>query len=202
MPSDEVQHDEFEDDDFELLPAPLFALGPDELLWPDAERGPWLLTPTFAPVDGRMEVVGLGMRSLGSRPNDRLRMVRRTDPPIDEGLPLPVTQDVWRIPVARLIAQMRASYLRAVDESGHLAQNPTAAQKWIRPPRRSGIDLARVAEVYLDAVSTGGNPLEAVRQHLGPMSKSAAAQQVSRACDAGLLRRRGRGRTAGPPESA
>ncbi len=195
MTTDDAGHDEDER-------SPLFMHGPHELLWPDAQRGPWLLTPTFAAVAGRIEVVGLQVRSLGSTADDRLRMVRRGDPPLDEGLPLPLTPDVWRLPVARLTAQMRASYLRALDEAGVLADNPAAERKWTRPPRRSGVDLERVAEVYLDAVRSRGKPLEAVVRRLGPMSKSAAAQQVSRACDAGLLVRRGRGRPAGPPEPA
>ncbi len=176
---------------------PMFMLAAHELLWPDAQRGPWLLTPTFGTVEGRVEVVGLRMRSLGSDPTDRQRMVRRGDPPLDDGLPLPLTPEVWRLPVARLTGQMRASWVRALEESGALASNPAAERKW----RRSGVDLERVAEIYLQAVGIGDNPLEAVRR-LGPMSKSAAAQQVSRACDAGLLVRRGRGRSAGPPQAA
>jgi hypothetical protein len=187
-------HANRDDDD-----APLFLLSPHELLWPDPRRGPWLLTPTFGTVAGRVEVVGLQVRSLGADQDDRRRMLPRVDPPLDEGLPLPLTPEVWRLPVARLTAQMRASWMRALEGSGAFTGNPEAERKWTRPPRRSGIDLERVAEVYLQAVASGGKPLEAVRR-LGPMSKSAAAQQVSRACDAGLLVRRGRGRPAGPPE--
>lgn len=170
-----------------------------ERLWPDPQRGPWLLTPTFADVKGRIEVVGLQMRSLGSRSSDRQRKTACWDSRLDDELPVPLTPLAWRLPVAQLTSAMRASYLSALEESGLLAANPEAASKWVRPRRRGGVALERVAEVYIEASREGNpKPLEAVMR-LGPMSKSAAAQLVSRACDVGLLVRQGRGKRATAP---
>ncbi len=174
-----------------------FFVGPHELLWPDPERGPWLVRATFGKVGEATEVVGLSVRSLGA-PDLEERF--RHAPPLEEGLPLPLTTEVWRaLPVGRLMAQMKAGTKKALHEAGLLEGRPGSAARWTAPRRRDGVDLARVAEVYLEAQRAGCHPTEAVRTELGPMSKSAAAQRVSRARQAGLLGPTTRGRSSGAP---
>jgi len=173
-------------------------LGPREVLWPDSQRGPWLVSADFGRIGDRMEVVGLNVRSLGAPDLEkRFALARRP-----RGLELPalLTVQVWRsLPVGRLTAQLRAAWLAALDESGLLERNPAAAERWTAQRRQGGVDLEQVAAVYLKALAEGRSPTEAVRVECGPMSKSAAAQRVSRACDAGFLVRTKKGRAAGPP---
>jgi hypothetical protein len=172
-------------------------LMPHELLWPDVDNGPWLVSAAFGRVDGRAEVVGVTLESLGSP-----ALVRRFG---DAGspeqvLPHALTTDVWRrLPIGRLMAQARASWKDGLGRSGLLLENPAAAEAWERPRRRGQVDLAQVAEVYLRAQRVGRPPTEAVRLAFGPMSKSAAAQRVSRARQQGLLAPTGRGRSSGEP---
>lgn len=176
-------------------------LAPYERLWPDAQRGPWLVTAQFARVDGRMEVVGLELRSARRHKRDddgrivdaepRLREVLPPAYPDLENLtgrePLPLKSEVWRsLPVAALSTELRASWVDALDDSGLLAANPRAAARWQGPREDRRVTLEDVAAIYLDALDEGRPPTKAVQEALH-LSKSAAAQRVARARAAGLL---------------
>lgn len=184
-------------------PTPSSVLLPHELLWPDAERGPWLVRAAFGRVGERIEVVGVELQSLGV-PELVERFGEMREGPSGESLPLALTSELWRtLPLGRLLAQARTAWLEALDDTGLLERNPDAAQLWTGPRRRGRVDLERVAAIYLAAMRPGGSgkPLEDVMERLGPMSKSAAAQRVSRARAAGLLAPTTRGRPSTLPGS-
>lgn len=180
-------------------------LAPHERLWPDPERGPWLVTAQFARVDGRMEVVGLELRSARRHKRDDDGRIVDAEPRLREMLPpaysdlenltdrepLPLKSEVWRsLPVAALSNELRAAHVEALDDSGILAANPRAAARWQGPSedRREDrrVTLEDVAAIYLDALDEGRPPTQAVARAL-VLSKSAAAQRVARARAAGLL---------------
>ena len=175
-------------------------LAPHERLWPDPQRGPWLVTARFARVDGRMEVAGLELRStrraevVDGRIVDAEPRLRELLPPETVELenltgrePLPLKSEVWRsLPVAALSAELRASWVEALDDSGLLTANPRAAARWQGPSEDRRATLEDIAAIYLDALDEGRPPTKAVQEALH-LSKSAAAQRVARARDAGLL---------------
>ncbi len=176
-------------------------LAPHEVLWPDPHQGPWLVTAVFGQVDQRPEVVGLSLQSLGTP--ELLARFGDSHPAVEHALPRALTAEVWRsLPVGRLTAQARASWKGALQESGLLSQSPAAAELWKSRRRLGGVDLELVADVYLQALQAGRSPTKAVQEAFGPMSKSAAAQRVSRAREAGFLAPTARGRSSGQPPPA
>ena len=170
-------------------------------LWPDPQRGPWLVTAQFARVDGRMEVVGFELRSARRHKQDEDGRIVDAEPHLREVLPpaypdlenltgrepLQLKSEVWRsLPVAALASELRAAHVEALDDLGLLAANPRAAARWQGSSEDRRATLEDVAAIYLDALDEGQPPTKAVQEALH-LSKSAAAQRVARARTAGLL---------------
>lgn len=188
-------------------------------LWPDPERGPWLIRATFARVDGRMEVVGLELRSVRRADRDpKTRELVDAEPHLAGVLPsqswphledstgrepLPLRADVWRsVPVAQIASELRTAYVDVLEDSGALgAVDPRVRARWQGPSEDRAATLEDVAAVYLDALDAGKPPTKAVKDKLH-LSKSAAAQRVARARAAGLLAPTRKGLPSGAPGGA
>jgi hypothetical protein len=185
---------------------------PEQRLWPDPERGPWLVTARFARVDGRMEVVGLDLRStrtvdlVDGQYVDAEPHLRHVLPPSSSAIenetgrePIPLKSEVWRkLPVAALAAELRAAWVAALEDSGLLASNPRAAERWTGPADGGRVTLEDVAAIYLAAQDAGRPPTKTVAETLH-LSHSAASTRVGRARAAGLLSPTTRGLSSGGP---
>lgn len=142
-------------------------------LWPDAKRGPWNLITSWTFVNGRMECVGVELRSYVADPEgvdvDFAAAQKRS-----KSGPRAVTATTWRqVPIASIMSDEReqtVGWLAANDEQG--------AEQW------GG--LAEVANVYTAAWHAGQPPTKSVAEHFD-ITSSAAAKRVARARDAGLL---------------
>lgn len=185
-------------------------------LWPDPERGPWLIRAMFARVDGRMEVVGLELRSARRADRDpKTRELVDAEPHLAGVLPsqswphledragrepLPLRADVWRsVPVAQIASELRAAYVDVLEDSGALdAADARLRARWQGPSEDRAATLEDVAAIYLDALDAGKPPRMAVADKLH-LSKSAAAQRIARAREAGLLAPTRKGLPSGAP---
>ncbi len=175
-------------------------------LWPDRERGPYLVALYWQEVEGRMEVAGVEVRSF-RRPDEP------HDSPFSDPLPLrpqPVTRTVLRdVPLGAIADRHRrdSHFLINVKIGGKLAagneeRNRKVRELWATQKRMGrkgrGPDFYRdVARVYVKAHTEGRPPTQAVAEWAGgdrqPHVKggwsnyATAAKYVSRARTLGLL---------------
>ncbi len=178
----------------------------DSFLWPHPGKGPWVVTLWFAELDGRMECVGLDLRSF-----DTDRDGRPKGHP-DRDLRRLTATTKRELPLAELIdkrLELYAEHLLDVSEHGS-GQEQLAADKPLRalaatprrnkpgrPPALGSDHFREVARVYSEAFKAGlKNPTARVAEW-GHVSKSAAAKWVARARAMGLLPPTSRGRAAG-----
>lgn len=155
-------------------------------LWPDPHEGPWALTLFFDEIDGRPECVGLSIRSDGDAVplmGTNVRPQRLT------------TQVLRSIPFARAVrsARQALTWIWAERAAGNLGKDgqgiaQRVAPKWQKRGRRDYGDehYRNVAEVYTAAWKAGDAPTRAVAEW-GQVSRSAAANWVSRCRHMGLL---------------
>jgi hypothetical protein len=175
----------------------------NQLLWPDAKLGPWIITATWGVVGGRWECVGLEVRSVREAGEDWARHIATR-----ETGGVAVTAETWRsVPVGWIVAELRKQHLAAhqrflrevrknAADVAEAAQRPVADQMvelfqnaevaWTAPSGKVSAMLAETAAVYTAAWQAGKPPTKAVEFHfdIGP---TAAAARVSRARQAGLL---------------
>ena len=183
------------------------------ILWPDPMKGPWHIGASFAEVDGRLECVGLDVRSFRARPVVKDgEAVMEYRPPLGGGQPRPVTANLFRsLPVAFLARTARRDLgdlaMYVADQPGRTtAQRQTlrtVAGQLAESPRRVLDDdhFARVAEIYRRAWSTGDSaPTKAVAEQM-KASRSAAAKWVARARAMGLLGETQQGKPGAPGPS-
>lgn len=151
--------------------------------WNDPKWGRWLIDTKWAEVDGRMECVGVEIRSYGEHPFG------------EHMEPRPVSVSMLRaMPLGRLIEARRqwmAAWARGMANdgggiSGEQWWNDTAA-RWQAPkPRKGEEHHAYVAAVYLAAQKRGEPPTKAVAETFG-YSRSAAGKWVARSRQRGYL---------------
>lgn len=138
--------------------------------WPDPQFGPWTVTFNWQDVSGRAEVVGVTI--------DSARNPRGGKSPSWQ--PRPVTTAVLR--------ELRIGQLMEEDRAGLVDLFPDDSPLYKAPPTMRPVTLARLktaAKVYKKHIDTG-KPTRAVARHF-TISDSAAAKQVARAREIGLL---------------
>jgi hypothetical protein len=181
------------------------------MLWPDPRKGPWLLTVTWGSVNGRVEVVGLEMRSAkrSGRPGEEDPLEQRLGewlPPtsrFDDNPtgrePVPVSAEAWRsVPVGRIVDELRAHAVRDREDLEPF-YGAEALRAWRRPRSRTAATLEDVAAIYRQAWQAGDRkPTTAVAERL-KIAHSTAAKRVQRAREAGLLPATTKGRAVGSP---
>lgn len=178
------------------------------VLWPDPMKGPWHIGASFAEVAGRLECVGLDVRSFRARP------VIKEGTPVMEyrpgvgGQPVPVTANLFRsLPVAFLARTARRDLGDLARFASTQPDRTPAQRRALREvagqlaasPRRILDDdhFARVAEVYQQAWASGDSaPTKAVAEQL-KASRPAAAKWVARARAMGLLGETEQGKPGG-----
>jgi hypothetical protein len=175
----------------------------DALLWPDDQRGPWLIVVTWAGIAGRLEPVGLEIR--GYREGDWPTVL----PARDQDPAILTTTTVRELPFATIVAELRrqraAQHADFIDFLAAQPENQAQAdQESLRRLRSAGTrrhaEVAEVAEVYRQAWEVNGlPPTRAVAAHFG-ISQSAAAKRVSRARQAGYLPLTTRGKPRAWPQ--
>ncbi len=176
------------------------------VLWPDSERGPWLIRLLWAPVVGRVECVGVEVRSYRETDEDWPPELPRWDED-----PPPLTTSLLRgVPLHTIVTDIRRQEAAGSRELGQwMSDQPefadAAAQDGIRRamaawdlPRGAPEMLNETARVYSAAWRRGEAPTKAVAARF-VISESAAAKRVSRARAAGLLPPTTRGRPAAGP---
>lgn len=164
------------------------------LLWPDGQRGPWLIDIMWAPIGDRDECIGLEIRSYRERKGERAWPPEL--PTWDQDPAILTTTTLRELPFATIVADLRRERRAGhVDFTDWLATQPEyqseADQASLRRLRSAGTRrpaaaLAEVAQVYRHAWETGRPPTQAVAEHF-VISHSAAAKRVSRARQAGYL---------------
>lgn len=190
-----------------------------DVLWPDADAGPWLVTVWWRPQRGAATPVGIDVRawlsSEGRAPLGRA------------GYPLPRAADdvefgaigsrlIRDLPIGRIVDETREILMRtskvahgatdvphpALDDDAWRRITQDVADLVPRPeemqPKRGGRDLgdahyAEVAEVYRAAARVGQPPRKAVAEHF-TVSESSAAKKIARARERGFLPKTSRGR--------
>lgn len=176
-------------------------------LWPDQDRGPWQLGLYWAEVAGRIECVGMELRSVPrvgeeEPPGSRWRGTRHRPPDVPEVLTSMVLRD---LPIGRIVQgtkQSQAVFRRwwASREKERRRELVGRAEAWeagrhAGGPRGYGFQhFEEVAAIYRRALeapdpATGtgrAKPTAAVAEHFG-VSKSAAAKWVARARTMDLL---------------
>jgi hypothetical protein len=169
--------------------------------WPDLNRGPYVLKLRWRVVRGRMECVGVELRTYSDDAEDgELRRTWR-GPRADDAEP--VTTDVWRsVALGAVVDGERRAMLKQVEVAELLGASWAAEVRadWTPRPRR-GRQLGRgeherVAEVYLDALRRHENPTQRVADVYG-LTYPAAAKRVQRARAAGHLPATLQGRAGG-----
>lgn len=176
-------------------------------LWPDPDTGPWAVTLEWAEIDGRVECVGVTMRSFS--PDGTVDL---TDLPTLEDTREVMTAALWRsVPIGSLINEKRRSVAEFWEPGGRMAQHGLAevhegegegvAAMWRpgRPKRRKDPDhFEMVADIYRAAARAGLPPTKTVQERLGPVSHSTAAKWVAKCRKLGLLPETSRGVPSAP----
>jgi len=162
-------------------------------LWPDPKNGPWMIVLTWAPMDGRMECVGVEIRSYVEDGMDmdlegaQLRGAEVT----------PMSAETWRqVPIASVIAADRTRTVEWLESTKAGGGPGFEVKDWAGTGRKPRHSASRVAEIYTEAWQRGEHPTKAVAEALG-ISSSAAAKQVSRARALGALPPTMKGRAKG-----
>ncbi len=176
----------------------------DAMLWPDEQRGPWLINVNWGEVGGRWECVHFEIRSYRTPGEEWAKAL----PDRREGTGAAVlTATTWRqIPIGRVIEELRrrridenTRWLRSVKRRGAVPEwmvksGEEALAMWSAPLPKEGAGLEQVAAVYRAAWREGRPPTQAVARHF-QLSSSAAAKRVARARAAGLLPATSQGRS-------
>ncbi len=161
--------------------------------WRDSAGTTWLVEVAFAPVAGRLECVGVAVRSF--RGDAPLRKV-----PVEPAGVLSAVV-LRQVPIGRLVTELREAMARHYhpdtvvllnDDEPEPPQDEEHRQYalWARSPRgRPRLDeehYREVAQVYQTAWQRGRAPTRAVARRFH-LSDSGAAKQVQRARALGLL---------------
>lgn len=173
---------------------------PFALLWPDPRRGPWLLVLEWAPVHGRMECVGMELRSCRLPGEDWPSEL----PGWDQNPPVLTSRVLRELRLGEVLHDLRQAQADATLDWTSTFNEDTAEDRAVRESVRrlaaawaeepgATEGQAEVARVYLNAWRAGRPPTKAVQEHF-TISYSAAAKRVSRARQAGLLPETRRGR--------
>jgi hypothetical protein len=148
-------------------------LGEQWRLWPDPDRGPWVIVTTWTEIDGKAECVGLTLRSY-----------RQDGNPWEATIP--ERSSARRTVTTALLRRLR---LKDLFEAARREMEATSAfgpakeqshQGWTREAR-----YAHAAAVYTAAIPTGA-PTAAVARELR-LSPAAARSMVNRARRDGYL---------------
>lgn len=166
----------------------------DALLWPDQRTGPWLIVVTWTNIEGRLEPVGLEIRSYREREGGQAWPPAL--PTWDQAPPVLSTTILRGLPFATIVTDLRRErqeiHIAWVDgmaaDPQWQSEPDQAALRRLRSAgtRQPTAALAAVAEVYRQAWQDGRKPTRAVAKHF-VISQSAAAKRVSRARQAGDL---------------
>lgn len=158
-----------------------------ERLWPDEEAGPYLLAITLDGVGDRLEVVGVEMWGCEPVPASWERRSPAADPQ-------PITSVAIRLPLDRVATE--AMRLIPTPRRTERPQPPKPSGRIGRPPTYGKSHFGEVAAVYNAALAARQNPLAELSARFG-ISKTSAANWVSRCRILGLLPPTTRGRVAG-----
>jgi hypothetical protein len=164
----------------------------DRFRWPSPFRGPFLLSVSWHPVDGRLQPVKLTLESASA----------------DE--PVPITGTLLRQLrlsdlLARIQTQQDAAGSTPSGKAGiyfpRITAKPAETDPLFkrdrgRPPIYPDDHYQEVARIYSTATAT---PVKAVAQAM-TLSQSAAAKQVARARKLGFLLPTSKGRRSAPPD--
>ena len=193
---------------------------PSQVLWPDPDRGPWLLVLHWTRVDGRIECTGLELRSArqGHEPRGSLLLTHDVEPTrltttVLRALPFAATVQDTKRAMGHFTEwwASQAKGRRRLRPDPNLAPPPAElvrrAEEWREsahgrggaPPQYGPEHFARVAQVYTDAISAGrSDPRQAVKEWAATAKKnassSAVAKWIARARKMGLLAPTTRGR--------
>jgi hypothetical protein len=167
------------------------------LMWPDAERGPWLLRVIWTRIAGRLECAGVEIRSC--------RDGRETWPPElprwDEDPEILTATTLRQLALGAILSDLREDGWERTDQfAGEIEAEPAddelreiaaamrrQASLDRRPRRPRGIPpLTEVAQVYRDARDRRENPTQAVANRWDA-AHSTAAKWVMRARADGYL---------------
>lgn len=177
----------------------------DSVLWPDPDRGPWVISAAFGTVNGRAECVGVEIRSYREpwRKGDVdqwldgiLPIRSGPDTALNEQEPKPLTAHVWRsVPIMTIVGQLRQTWADVA-----LKRQPAARRRtWdATRPRQRRVTLGQVASVYNEAFQSGdASPNLAVVKRFPELTYKAAKRRVERARQEGLIPATTRGRARG-----
>lgn len=146
-------------------------------LWPDLERGPWLLELRWRIVDGRPECIGARLAS-----GDTFDDLSVPFEWLERGYtPQPITGTVIRaLGIPERISSDRAAIAAELE--------PERGDTYVPPGmRRSTADrFRRVAAVYREALAAREKPVRAVAREFG-ITESSASNLVARTRAAGFL---------------
>lgn len=162
-----------------------------ETWWPDPQTGPWVVQTWFDLSDDVPRCVGIDIRSFAERDGEAIP----TTQPLTE-----VTATALRqIPAGALMRQavrIAAQSNNRLAELGAGAEFEERRSVYAQASRRYGVEhFEKVAAVYTDGLDSGA-PTAAVADAFG-ISRSAAAKQVARCRELGLLGRTVKGRPGG-----
>jgi hypothetical protein len=196
---------------------------PVSVIWEDDDGQPWRVVVDWRVQHGAPVPVGFSVRAWESDPESPTGMPRNVESAPRSGRVLPwaaANQELPAVGSAMMRglpvgALLRESLERLADALESPAPGEDAPAEWVEAhaqwraatrearqavregpdnPRRLGDEhYRRVADIYRDAVRNGEPPTAAVADAL-TVSKSAAAKQVARARERGLLPRTSRGR--------
>lgn len=156
--------------------------------WNDPKWGRWLIDTKWAEVGGRMECVGVEVRSYGEHPFGEQMEPRPVSVSMLRALPLGRAIEHRRQRMADFADEMVDTHAASAASSGEHEQwwKQTAA-RWQAPkPRKGEEHHAYVAAVYLAAQNRGEPPTKAVAETFR-YSRSAAGKWVARARQRGYL---------------
>lgn len=158
----------------------------------DPQGGPWALTYHWAEVNGRVECVGLDIRSFFMEGDDATTY----RPVWADTAAVPISASFLRsLPVASLVRRARLllgasagwKASKTGDKATRAVLRSVTAELAESPRRLHGIEhFQRVAEVYSAAWQRGDHPTKAVAEEM-KATRSAAAKWVARARELGLL---------------
>ena len=169
--------------------------------WRDPTGGHWIVTFTWAEVNGRPEVIGVNIRSHLDILYGDIRDGTAVVEVHPVGQPASMTRTVWRsFPAAQTIDKARRGSRRLLEKLAEEApgsleeKNRKDLELYREPdPRRGGRPrlydqdhFRKVADVYRDAWRRSNSPTQTVASRFN-VSPSTAAKWVKRARDMGFL---------------
>ena len=169
-------------------------------LWPNGRKGPWCVVFSWAPLNARLECVGVEIRSYRGEQAHQTELQENADP-------VPLSASLIRsVPLAGLIEEERPKAVAQSQVMASLAKGSRFATARVASPKKPvrggrrrlyGRDhFAAVAKVYADAWQTKSGPTTAVARRW-TVSVSTAAKWVARARQMGLLGATQQGRAGG-----